>query len=72
MSGCTIHIEDLDPPYAKRSIPTNSLLEDAKAYAEAKRTPRTKVSVVSPRGTRYAMVPRQGNTGPGRWVWRRV
>jgi hypothetical protein len=69
--GCTIVLK----PRAGGTtddIYMNANLEDAKAYAEAKRTPENRVFVRTDRGGLWALVPRTRNTGPGRWCWERV
>lgn len=54
------------------TIVFNGTLEDAQQEGERLRlesTPNVKVRIKGPRGGVYRLVPRDRNTGPGRWHW---
>lgn len=68
--ACTIIVEDI-ATRERTERHLNSVLEDAKAYAEPLRAAGNKVSVRTDRGTLWNLVPRTRNTGPGRWRWER-
>jgi hypothetical protein len=70
--GCTIIKRDRATGQVVSRRRVNALLSDAKAYAEAERTPDRKISVVTDRGVLWLLVPRQRNTGPGGWRWERA
>lgn len=52
------------------TIVFNGTLEDAQQEGERLRsTSNVKVRIKGPRGGVYRLVPRDRNTGPGRWHW---